>query len=61
MMKDNRHKCSQGKTIASILSASPTVSTIVFMPLRWEKIQSIVPTDFTIVDAREVIRKTGDA
>jgi DNA primase len=31
------------------------------MPLRWEKLQSIVPTDFTILNVPEVIRKTGDA
>ena len=39
----------------------PTISATVSMPLRWEKLQSIVPTDFTILNVPEVIRKTGDA
>lgn len=51
----------RGKTIASIFSARPTISATVSMPLRWEKLQSIVPTDFTILNVPEVIRKTGDA
>jgi bifunctional non-homologous end joining protein LigD len=51
----------RGKTIASIFSARPTISATVSMPLRWEQLQSIVPTDFTILNVPEVIRKTGDA
>jgi bifunctional non-homologous end joining protein LigD len=51
----------RGKTIASIFSARPTISATISMPLRWEKLQSIVPTDFTILNVPDVIRKTGDA
>jgi bifunctional non-homologous end joining protein LigD len=31
------------------------------MPLRWKELESIVPTDFTILNVPDVIRKTGDA
>jgi bifunctional non-homologous end joining protein LigD len=51
----------RGKTIASIFSARPTVSATVSMPLRWKELESIVPSDFTILNVPDVIRKTGDA
>jgi bifunctional non-homologous end joining protein LigD len=51
----------RGKTIASIFSVRPTISATVSMPLRWKELESIVPTDFTILNVHEVIRKTGDA
>jgi bifunctional non-homologous end joining protein LigD len=37
---------SRGKTIASILSARPTESATVSVPIQWQDLQSILPTDF---------------
>jgi bifunctional non-homologous end joining protein LigD len=50
-----------GKTIASVLSVRPTISATVSMPIKWEELQSILPTDFTILNAFEEIKKSEDA
>jgi DNA primase len=31
------------------------------MPVRWEDLSGIFPTDFTIVNAHEIIKKSGDS
>jgi bifunctional non-homologous end joining protein LigD len=46
---------SKGKTIASVFSARPTTSATVSMPVRWDKLNDIYPTDFTILNVPEVI------
>jgi bifunctional non-homologous end joining protein LigD len=48
-----------GKTI--VLSVRPTISATVSMPIKWEELQSILPTDFTILNAFEEIKKSEDA
>ncbi len=50
-----------GKTIASVFSVRPTISATVSMPIKWEELQSILPTDFTILNAFEAIKKSEDA
>jgi bifunctional non-homologous end joining protein LigD len=50
-----------GKTIASVFSVRPTISANVSMPIKWEELQSILPTDFTILNAFEEIKKSEDA
>jgi bifunctional non-homologous end joining protein LigD len=50
-----------GKTIASVFSVRPTNSATVSMPIKWEELQSILPTDFTILNAFEEIKKSEDA
>ena len=50
-----------GKTIASIFSVRPTNSATISMPVRWEDLSGIFPTDFTIVNAHEIIKKSGDS
>lgn len=50
----------KGKTVASIMSARPTVSATVSMPLKWPDLDRILPTDFTILNVPEILRKTGD-
>ena len=50
-----------GKTIASVFSVRPTISATVSMPVKWEELQSILPTDFTILNAFEEIKKSEDA
>jgi bifunctional non-homologous end joining protein LigD len=47
----------RGKTIASVFSLRPTVDANVSMPIDWEKIDDILPTDFTITNASDIIRK----
>lgn len=46
-----------GKTIASVFSARPTISATVSMPVKWEELQNILPTDFTLLNTFEVIKK----
>ena len=49
-----------GKTIASVFSARPTISATVSMPIKWEELLNILPTDFTILDAFDAIKKSGE-
>jgi bifunctional non-homologous end joining protein LigD len=49
-----------GKTIASVFSARPTILATVSMPIKWEELQSILPTDFTILNAFDAIKKSGE-
>ncbi|HEY7228275.1 MAG TPA: DNA ligase D [Nitrososphaeraceae archaeon] len=46
-----------GKTIASVYSLRPTADANVSMPIDWQKIDDILPTDFTITNAPDIIRK----
>ncbi|MFL6508099.1 MAG: non-homologous end-joining DNA ligase, partial [Nitrososphaeraceae archaeon] len=50
-----------GKTIASIFSARPTASATVSMPVTWEKLSSILPTDFNILNANDFLKKSGNS
>jgi bifunctional non-homologous end joining protein LigD len=50
----------KGKTIASVLSARPTVSATVSMPVKWNSLDQLLPTDFTILNVPEILRKNGD-
>jgi bifunctional non-homologous end joining protein LigD len=49
-----------GKTIASILSARPTTSATVSMPLDWKAIDKVLPTDFTLMNVPEILKQWGD-
>jgi bifunctional non-homologous end joining protein LigD len=51
---------SKGKTIASVLSVRPTTSATVSMPIRWEHLSSIFPTDFNLLNVPETIKKIED-
>jgi bifunctional non-homologous end joining protein LigD len=50
----------KGKTIASVLSARPTSSATVSMPVKWNSIDRLLPTDFTILNVPDILRKKGD-
>src|SRR5439155_21336704 len=50
----------KGKTLASIYSPRPSPSAAVSMPLRWDELRLIYPTNFTILTAYDRIEKTGD-
>ncbi len=50
----------RGKTIASVYSLRPTADATVSMPIAWKNIDEILPTDFTITNAPDLIDKGGD-
>ena len=50
----------RGKTLASIYSSRPSPEAAVSMPVRWEELKEIYPTQFTILTAPERVAKTGD-
>ena len=50
-----------GKTIASIFSVRPVSSATVSMPVTWEKLSRVLPTDFNILNASDAVKKSGDA
>ncbi|MGI0029857.1 MAG: non-homologous end-joining DNA ligase [Nitrososphaera sp.] len=50
----------KGKTVASVLSARPTVSATVSMPVKWNNLDRLLPTDFTILNVPEILRKNDD-
>jgi bifunctional non-homologous end joining protein LigD len=47
----------RGKTVASVYSLRPTVDANVSMPVDWKNIDDTLPTDFTIANAPDIIRK----
>jgi bifunctional non-homologous end joining protein LigD len=51
---------SRGKTLASVYSLRPTASATVSMPIDWKKLDSILPTEFTILSVPQLIRKKSD-
>ncbi len=50
----------RGKTLASVYSPRPSPEAGVSMPVRWEEIKEIYPSDFTILTAFDRIAKIGD-
>jgi bifunctional non-homologous end joining protein LigD len=47
----------RGKTVASVYSLRPTVDATVSMPVDWKNIDDTLPTDFTITNAPDIMRK----
>jgi len=50
----------RGKTLASIYSPRPLPEAAVSMPLRWDELGSVYPTDFTILSAPQRLAEVGD-
>ena len=50
----------RGKTLASVYSPRPSQEAEVSMPVRWEEVKEIYPSDFTILTACDRIAKIGD-
>jgi bifunctional non-homologous end joining protein LigD len=50
----------RGKTLASIYSPRPSPEATVSMPLRWDELNKVYPTDFTIFTAMDRLKTTGD-
>ena len=51
---------SRGKTLASAYSPRPSPEASVSVPLSWEELDSVYPTDFTILNAPDRLAETGD-
>ena len=49
----------RGKTIASVYSIRPTPDATVSMPIEWKDIDEILPTEFTITNAPDIICKSA--
>jgi len=47
----------RGKTIASVYSLRPTADANVPMTIDWEKLDDILPSDFTITNSPDIIRE----
>ena len=50
----------RGKTLASIYSPRPSPQASVSMPLKWEELGKVYPTDFTILTVPERLAYIGD-
>jgi bifunctional non-homologous end joining protein LigD len=50
-----------GKTIASVFSARPTHAATVSMSISWRELSNLFPTDFTILNTHDIIKKSGNA
>lgn len=50
----------RGKTLASIFSPRLAAEATVSVPLTWEQLDQVYPTDFTILTAAEIVQENGD-
>lgn len=51
---------SRGKTLASIYSPRVSPEAAVSMPISWDQIDDVYPTDFTMHNVPELLKKHGD-
>jgi bifunctional non-homologous end joining protein LigD len=51
---------SRGKTLAAAYSPRPSPEASVSMPLLWEELDKVYPTDFTILNVPDRLAKVGD-
>jgi bifunctional non-homologous end joining protein LigD len=50
----------RGKTLASIYSPRPSPQASVSVPLKWEELGKVYPTDFTILNVPKRLAAVGD-
>jgi bifunctional non-homologous end joining protein LigD len=50
----------RGKTIASIFSPRPTELATVSMPINWNELSNITPTNFTVLNVVEILKGKED-
>jgi bifunctional non-homologous end joining protein LigD len=50
----------KGKTIASVFSVRPSVSATISMPVKWEKLDDIMPSDFTMLNVPDILKGHTD-
>jgi bifunctional non-homologous end joining protein LigD len=46
----------KGKTIASVFSARPSVSATISTPVKWEELDDILPSDFTMLNVPDILK-----
>ena len=56
----DQNQNTRGKTLASIYSPRPLAEATVSMPITWQELSSVYPTDFTIFVAPERLAAVGD-
>jgi bifunctional non-homologous end joining protein LigD len=50
----------KGKTIASVFSARPSASATVSMPVKWKDLDDILPSDFTMLNVSDILKRNAD-
>jgi bifunctional non-homologous end joining protein LigD len=50
----------KGKTIASVFSARPSASATVSMPVKWKDLDEILPSDFTMLNVSDILKRNAD-
>jgi bifunctional non-homologous end joining protein LigD len=50
----------KGKTIASVFSARPSVSATISMSVKWEELDDILPSDFTMLNVPDILKRHAD-
>ncbi|HEU5051017.1 MAG TPA: hypothetical protein VFU00_11865 [Gemmatimonadales bacterium] len=50
----------RGKSLAAAYSARRHAAATVSMPITWEELDTVYPTDFTILTAPEIVERRGD-
>jgi bifunctional non-homologous end joining protein LigD len=50
----------KGKTIASVFSARPSASATVSMPVKWKDLDEILPSDFTMLNVSDILKRDAD-
>jgi bifunctional non-homologous end joining protein LigD len=50
----------KGKTIASVFSARPSASATVSMPVKWKDLDKILPSDFTMLNVSDILKRNAD-
>lgn len=51
---------SKDQELASAFSVRPTPLATVSMPIKWDRLIDILPTDFTLLNVPEIIKKSGN-
>jgi bifunctional non-homologous end joining protein LigD len=50
----------KGKTIASVFSVRPFASATVSMPVKWKDLDEILPSDFTMLNVSDILKRNAD-
>jgi len=53
----DHNRNARGKTVASVFSARPTPLATISMPIGWDLVDHVLPTDFTIVNVSDQLPK----
>ena len=56
----DQNQNTRGKTLASIYSPRPLPEATVSMPITWQELGRVYPTDFTVFTAPERLAAVGD-